>query len=239
MSTRKGDTLAFQQISLRRAGAVGAASLVAVATFAVGALAQTEGVGPDQAASTAVLPQGPEDDAETDDFFAEPSAPAQDAEDPRSQADTAVEQGRQSASGEGSEVLEPEPEPEPPAEDTSGGSESSPSGSSGGGGGSVPSGSPKEIALQMVLDQGWDANQFHDCLEPLWERESNWNHTAQNPSSGAYGIPQSLPGDKMASHGDDWRTNPATQISWGISYIKNRYSNPCGAWSHSQANNWY
>ena len=234
MSTRKGDTLAFQQISLRQVSAVGAASLVAVATFAVGALAQTGGVGPEQAVSTAVVPQVPEDGAETDDFFTEPSTPAEADENPRSLADTAVEQGVQSASGEGSEV--PEPEPEPPAEDTSGDSESSPSG---GGGGSVPSGSPKEIALQMVLDEGWGADQFHSCLEPLWEKESNWNHTAENSSSGAYGIPQSLPGDKMASHGDDWRTNPATQISWGISYIKDRYSNPCGAWSHSQANNWY
>ncbi|WP_017610773.1 aggregation-promoting factor C-terminal-like domain-containing protein [Nocardiopsis xinjiangensis] len=102
-----------------------------------------------------------------------------------------------------------------------------------------PDGSAEELALEMVLDQGWGADEFHNCLEPLWEKESNWNHTAENSSTGAYGIPQSLPGDKMASHGDDWRTNPATQISWGLSYIKDRHGSPCEAWNHSQANNWY
>jgi hypothetical protein len=91
----------------------------------------------------------------------------------------------------------------------------------------------------MVLDEGWSESQFSECLEPLWEKESNWNHTAENTGSGAYGIPQALPGSKMSSHGDDWRTNPATQIAWGIDYIKGRYGDPCGAWTHSQANNWY
>ena len=66
-----------------------------------------------------------------------------------------------------------------------------------------------------------------------------WNAAAENPSSGAYGIPQSLPGSKMATHGSDWRTNPETQIRWGIDYIKGRYGTPCGAWAHSEANNWY
>lgn len=97
----------------------------------------------------------------------------------------------------------------------------------------------EETALRTVLDESWETGEFHHCLEPLWEKESNWNHTAENSSTGAYGIPQSLPGDEMASHGDDWRTNPATQISWGLSYIKDRHGNPCEAWSHSQANNWY
>ncbi|WP_017576685.1 aggregation-promoting factor C-terminal-like domain-containing protein [Nocardiopsis kunsanensis] len=117
------------------------------------------------------------------------------------------------------------PEPSPP----SGGSGPAPE----------PDGPARETALEMVLDQGWGADEFHDCLEPLWEKESNWNHTAENSSTGAYGIPQSLPGDKMASHGEDWRTDPATQISWGLSYIKDRHGSPCEAWRHSQANNWY
>lgn len=77
------------------------------------------------------------------------------------------------------------------------------------------------------------------CLIKLWERESNWNQFADNPSSDAYGIPQSLPGEKMASMGSDWKNNPATQIKWGLNYIKERYTTPCGAWAHSESVNWY
>lgn len=94
------------------------------------------------------------------------------------------------------------------------------------------------IARQMVADRGWGGEQF-DCLDRLWQKESNWNHLAQNPSSGAYGIPQSLPGNKMASVGADWRTNPVTQMTWGLNYISGRYGTPCAAWGHSQAVNWY
>ena len=72
----------------------------------------------------------------------------------------------------------------------------------------------------------------------LWNRESGWRTTAQN-SSGAYGIPQALPGSKMASAGADWRTNAATQIKWGLGYISGRYGTPCGAWGHSQSTGWY
>ncbi len=73
----------------------------------------------------------------------------------------------------------------------------------------------------------------------LWNRESGWRTNAYNASSGAYGIPQSLPGDKMAAMGADWRTNFRTQITWGLVYIYGRYGNPCGAWSHSESYNWY
>ena len=90
----------------------------------------------------------------------------------------------------------------------------------------------------MVADRGWSSGQF-TCLDSLWTRESNWNPTADNPTSSAYGIPQALPGSKMASAGADWRTNPATQISWGLGYIADRYGDPCGAWNHFQARNWY
>jgi hypothetical protein len=90
----------------------------------------------------------------------------------------------------------------------------------------------------LLLEWGFALDQM-SCLDNLWTRESNWNHLAENPSSGAYGIPQSLPGDKMAEYGDDWRTNPVTQIKWGLSYIENRYGTPCSAWSFFQANNWY
>lgn len=99
-------------------------------------------------------------------------------------------------------------------------------------------GSAKAIALEMVTARGWDTNQY-DCLVSLWTKESGWNHLAENKSSGAYGIPQSYPGSKMASAGADWKTNPATQITWGIGYIAGRYSTPCGAWTHSQAKGSY
>jgi hypothetical protein len=101
----------------------------------------------------------------------------------------------------------------------------------------VRSGDARSIARQMLAARGW-SGQF-GCLNALWQRESGWNSRAMNPSSGAYGIPQSLPGSKMASAGSDWRTNPATQIRWGLSYIASRYGTPCGAWAHSQSHGWY
>ncbi|MFT3944593.1 MAG: G5 domain-containing protein [Ancrocorticia sp.] len=102
----------------------------------------------------------------------------------------------------------------------------------------VPSGDAQSIALSMIGNYGWGGDQFQ-CLVNLWQRESNWNHLAMNPSSGAYGIPQSLPGEKMASAGADWQTNPATQIAWGLGYIADRYGTPCGAWGHSESVGWY
>ena len=89
----------------------------------------------------------------------------------------------------------------------------------------------------MAANYGWGDDQFA-CLVSLWNRESGWRVNAAN-SSGAYGIPQALPGSKMASAGADWQTNPATQIAWGLGYIAGRYSNPCGAWGHSESNGWY
>ena len=102
----------------------------------------------------------------------------------------------------------------------------------------VPAGEAQEIAHEMVISRGWSEGQF-TCLVKLWNRESGWNTQAGNPSSGAYGIPQSLPANKMASAGADWRTNPATQIRWGLGYIAGRYGDPCGAWGHSQNVGWY
>jgi hypothetical protein len=97
---------------------------------------------------------------------------------------------------------------------------------------------PKSVARLMLADRGWGSGQF-SCLESLWNRESRWNLHASNPSSGAYGIPQALPGSKMASAGADWRNNPMTQIRWGLNYIADRYGTPCGAWGHSEASGWY
>lgn len=99
-------------------------------------------------------------------------------------------------------------------------------------------GTAQAIAYDLVLARGWDSNEY-DCLVALWTRESQWNVYAHNTSSGAYGIPQALPGDKMATAGADWATNPKTQIVWGLGYIAGRYSTPCGAWAHSERIGWY
>ena len=90
----------------------------------------------------------------------------------------------------------------------------------------------------MLQTYGWDESEFA-CLEILWQRESGWNHTSRNKRSGAHGIPQALPGDKMRSAGADWKTNPETQINWGLGYIQNRYGTPCGAYQHFQKKHWY
>ncbi|MGO1545211.1 MAG: transglycosylase SLT domain-containing protein [Gulosibacter sp.] len=166
--------------------------------------------------------------------------------------------------------LEPEPEPEPepapepsettePTEDSgnsgsannSGSSsndseESSSSNSSSNSGGSdYPTGgsysgeSPQAIAQQMLNDRGMGGQW--GCFEAIIGQESGWDPYATNPSSGAYGIPQALPGSRMSTHGSDWRTNPATQIAWAIDYMNDRYGSPCGAYDFkfTQGNGWY
>jgi hypothetical protein len=100
------------------------------------------------------------------------------------------------------------------------------------------SGSPQAIAQSMLKSFGWSSSQF-SCLKPLWQHESSWSVSASNSSTGAYGIPQAVPGSKMASAGPDWKTNPSTQIKWGLGYIKGTYGSPCAAWSHEQADGWY
>jgi hypothetical protein len=100
------------------------------------------------------------------------------------------------------------------------------------------SGDARSIARSMMSSRyGWDAGQF-SCLDSLWNRESGWNVHAANPS-GAYGIPQALPGSKMSTAGADWQDNPSTQIAWGLSYVKSTYGTPCGAWSAFQSKGWY
>ncbi|MCM0676068.1 lytic transglycosylase domain-containing protein [Micromonospora phytophila] len=96
----------------------------------------------------------------------------------------------------------------------------------------------REVGCALMLKAGFAIDQF-PCLDKLWTKESGWNHKARNTSSGAYGIPQALPGSKMGSVADDWQTNPATQITWGLGYIKGRYGTPCKAWAHSQDVGWY
>ncbi|MBM7505028.1 lytic transglycosylase domain-containing protein [Agromyces aurantiacus] len=99
-------------------------------------------------------------------------------------------------------------------------------------------GSAQAYAAGAVAARGWPSTEF-DCLVALWNKESGWRVNAYNASSGAYGIPQALPGSKMATAGADWETNAATQIEWGLGYIQGRYGTPCGAWGHSQSVGWY
>ncbi|MFT4212313.1 MAG: hypothetical protein QM626_10635, partial [Microbacterium sp.] len=101
-----------------------------------------------------------------------------------------------------------------------------------------PAGAKAYAKSTMASRYGWGDDQYQ-CLVLLWTRESSWRADALNASSGAYGIPQALPADKMASAGADWRTNGNTQVDWGLSYISSRYGTPCTAWAHSQSTGWY
>jgi len=100
------------------------------------------------------------------------------------------------------------------------------------------SGDPRQVARVLLGQYGFSADQF-PCLDALWTKESGWNVHADNPTSSAYGIPQALPGSKMATAGSDWASNAATQIRWGLGYIRASYGTPCSAWAHSQSYNWY
>ncbi|MGI9824067.1 lytic transglycosylase domain-containing protein [Agromyces sp. Marseille-Q5079] len=99
-------------------------------------------------------------------------------------------------------------------------------------------GSAQAYAATAVAARGWPTTEF-DCLVALWNKESGWRVNAYNAGSGAYGIPQALPGSKMASAGADWETNAGTQIEWGLGYVQGRYGTPCGAWAHSESSGWY
>lgn len=109
---------------------------------------------------------------------------------------------------------------------------------SGGGNPSANQALAKQIATAMGHSDWTSGQQWSDWVA-LWNQESGWSATAKNPSSGAFGIPQSLPASKMASAGADYMTNPATQIKWGVGYIADRYGNPSAAMAHERANNWY
>jgi transglycosylase-like protein with SLT domain len=119
---------------------------------------------------------------------------------------------------------------------------SSTGGTTGGGTGvSAPPPNPgtaQRIAYDMMPSFGFSPSSQFSCLDSLWQQESGWNYLAEN-ASGAYGIPQALPGSKMASAGADWQTDPTTQIKWGLGYIKSIYGTPCGAWAHEEADGYY
>jgi hypothetical protein len=97
----------------------------------------------------------------------------------------------------------------------------------------------REVTKELMDEKyGW-GNKQYACLDELWIKESNWNYRASNKRTGAHGIPQALPATKMDSAGTDWRTNPVTQISWGLRYIEVRYDTPCKAWAKFKRSNWY
>lgn len=138
---------------------------------------------------------------------------------------------------------QPEPEPEPEEED---------SGTDSGTGAETSTEASTETSASSYsytsTEGALEAQKYarsvlddaqYQCLLALWNKESGWDYTAYNASSGATGIPQALPGSKMASAGADWETNPVTQVKWGLSYIESRYGVPCAAWEHSQQDGWY
>ena len=97
---------------------------------------------------------------------------------------------------------------------------------------------PKTLARALMPQYGMSSSEF-DCLDNIWSQESGWDVHADNPTSSAYGIPQSLPGSKMASAGPNWADDAETQIRWGLGYIKARYGSACEAWSYKQGAGWY
>jgi hypothetical protein len=100
-------------------------------------------------------------------------------------------------------------------------------------------GTAQSVAYSLLPSFGFDAATEFPCLNDIWSRESGWRYDAENATSGAYGIPQALPGSKMATAGPDWQTSVSTQVKWGLGYIKSRYGTPCGGWSFWQAHGWY
>ena len=116
-------------------------------------------------------------------------------------------------------------------------------GGTGGGGVTVSEpppnpGTAQSIAYNMMSSFGFDPKTQFSCLDNIWSRESGWNYLAEN-ASGAYGIPQALPGSKMASAGADWATDPTTQIKWGLGYIRSIYGTPCNAWAFWEGHSYY
>jgi hypothetical protein len=101
-----------------------------------------------------------------------------------------------------------------------------------------PLGAKRFAKEMMATEYGWGEGQYK-CLNRLWTKESNWNYQARNPRSGAHGIAQALPASKMEKVGTDWRTNPITQIQWGLLYVSERYDTPCAAWNKFRRSNFY
>ena len=197
---------------------------VVAAALTGGAVLSGQSVGPDEPAAATLAAAAPVDTtlpAPTVPTTAELARLARLAES-RSDQRTSRSAGRTAAEDSKSALLDLEARPGPQESRTR----------------PVQLGDPRDIAQALLADHGWSQSEF-SCLDSLWVKESGWDPRAANPSSSAYGIPQALPGSKMASAGADWETNPATQIEWGLGYIAETYGSPCNAWGHSQANGWY
>lgn len=214
---------------LARLGAVKVAAIAAVAVVVVGgggvAVAMSAG-GSDERAGGTVRPQPVADRAEQQVPVDPQQAEAERLKEALTRAKTAA--GREKRKPPALAV-KGTPLPEP-SESPDGGAPSA--------GNPVPAGEAQRIAKGMLPKFGFDPGTQFGCLVNLWNRESGWRTTAANPS-GAYGIPQALPGSKMGAYGADWRTNPKTQITWGLHYIKGRYKTPCGAWAAFQSQGFY
>jgi resuscitation-promoting factor RpfB len=114
-----------------------------------------------------------------------------------------------------------------------------PAGGDAAGGTQASAGSVVALGQQLASGYGWGTGAEWICLDELWTRESGWQMVWNYAGSGAYGIPQALPASKMASAGADYMTDPATQIRWGLGYIRGTYGDPCTAWAHETASGWY
>jgi hypothetical protein len=97
---------------------------------------------------------------------------------------------------------------------------------------------PRDLTKALMPQFGMSSSEF-GCVDNIWSQESGWNVHAANPTSSAYGIPQALPGSKMASAGPNWESNAETQIKWGLGYIRDRYGSPCAAWGFKSSHGWY
>ncbi|WP_369688387.1 lytic transglycosylase domain-containing protein [Actinomadura macra] len=227
----KGNAGAGRRNGIRIAAVVAGAAVV-VGGGAVAALALTGGDGGSDKATVASKPLADAAVPEVDPKVME--------EQRRKQALDRASRAAREGAGKGPS-LQPKGKPLPtkkPEDDKGDGG----GGSGGGGpkGDPVPAGQAQAIAKRLMSGYGSSfrsSGQF-GCLVNLWNKESHWNTHAANPS-GAYGIPQALPGSKMSSAGPDWQNNATTQIKWGLGYIKNRYGSPCGAWNHSESVGWY
>lgn len=156
----------------------------------------------------------------------------------KKQAEEAAEKARQEAEAAAKAKAEEEAAAARSTTSSTGTSARPVAPSGGGGSGDNSPGGAQATARGMLAGFGWGDDQF-SCLVSLWNKESGWNYQAYNSGSGAFGIPQALPGSKMSSAGSDWQTNAGTQISWGLGYISGRYGSPCSAWGHSQSVGWY
>ena len=207
--------------NLTKIGIAAAAAVVVLGGGTVGAMALTGGSSPAKKPTTA-----PSGQAQAD---AAASAPLTDAQRKQIESRRRAELKKKALRAARDEQVRPmlfakgEPPPTPKPTQSVGGSVGDP----------VPAGEAQRIERAMLPSYGWNPSTQFGCLVNIWNRESGWRVTAANPS-GAYGIPQALPGSKMAKFGSDWRTNARTQIKWGLWYIQSTYGSPCDAWAHWQ-----